>query len=119
MHSTALLLLCALSATHAMQLRAARRGPDEDHLMDELHNNSQYKTPEGKPKNDLEKEFVALDRNSDGKLDVEELMFRQYATGCEPIEAQVRANDYFSCGDMNKDDAISLQEFKDSTKPAW
>jgi len=77
------------------------------------------KPPADKPKNDLEKEFVALDRNGDGKLDVEELMFRQYATGCEPIEAQVRANDYFKCGDLNKDDEISRQEFKDATKPAW
>jgi len=110
--------LCAAPLS-AVQLRSGRRGPDSDHLIDELHNNSQYKTPEGKPKNDLEKEFVALDRNGDGKLEVEELMFRQYATGCEPIEAQVRANDYFRCGDLNKDKVLSLQEFKDATKPAF
>merc|ERR1719265_1657166 len=118
MRCAVLLAICALCAS-AVQLRSSRRGPDGDHLVDELHNNSQYDPPEGKPKDDLEKEFVALDRNGDGKLDVEELMFRQYATGCEPIEAQVRANDYFKCGDLNKDEAISLEEFKDATKPAW
>merc|ERR1719156_502343 len=46
-------------------------------------------------------------------------MFRQYATGCEPIEAQVRANDYMKCGDLNKDGTISLHEFNESAKPAW
>jgi len=123
MYSVALIAFCAFCATplSAVQFRAARRGPDTDHLIDELHNNSQYNTstPQGKPKNDLDKEFVDLDRNGDGVLDAEELMFRQYATGCEPIEAQVRARDYFTCGDLNKDGFIDRKEFKDATKPAW
>merc|ERR1719311_914707 len=60
-----------------------------------------------------------MDLNGNGVLDVEELMFRQYATGCEPAEAQVRAMDYMRCGDLNKDKVISLQEYTDSGKPAW
>lgn len=94
-------------------------GPDNDHLIDELHNNSAYKTPQAKPKDSLEKAFSSLDIDGDGKLNVEELMFRQYATGCEPAEAQVRAMDYMKCGDINKDKYISKQEYGDSSKPAW
>jgi Ca2+-binding EF-hand superfamily protein len=94
-------------------------GPDTDHLIDELHNNSAYKTPGAKPKDSLEKTFSSLDINGDGFLNVEELMFRQYATGCEPAEAQVRGMDYMKCGDLNKDKQISLKEFSDSAKPAW
>jgi len=95
------------------------RGPDKDHLIDELHNNSAYKTPEAKPKDSIEKSFSSLDMDGNGFLDSEELMFRQYATGCEPSEAQMRAIDYMKCGDLNKDNQISLQEYTDSTKPAW
>jgi len=94
-------------------------GPDGDHLIDELHNNSAYKTPEAKPKDSIQKSFTALDTNADGSLDVEELMFHQYATGCEPSEAQVRAMDYMKCGDANKDQKISLQEYTDSAKQDW
>jgi len=60
-----------------------------------------------------------LDRNGDRKLDTEELMFHQYATGCEPMEAQVRGTDYLKCGDTNKDGMIDMQEFNASAKPAW
>jgi len=94
-------------------------GPDTDHLIDELHNNSAYKPKSAKPTNSLEKAFSGLDINADGKLDTEELMFRQYATGCEPAEAQVRAMDYLRCGDANKDNYISKEEYADSAKPAW
>jgi Ca2+-binding EF-hand superfamily protein len=94
-------------------------GPDGDHLIDELHNNSAYKTPEDKPKDSIQKSFTSLDANSDGFLNVEELMFRQYATGCEPAEAQMRAVDYMKCGDTNKDQKISLEEYTASTKAPW
>merc|ERR1740138_654452 len=113
--TSALLLVIYAGLASAIQFR----GTDPDHLVDEMHNVSTPKTPEQKPKNDLEKDFVSLDQNGDHKLDSEELMFRQYETGCEPIEAQVRANDYMKCGDLNKDGMISLQEFNESTKPAW
>jgi len=110
------LLLCLASASAA---RVTFLGPDGDHLIDEMHNNSAYKTPEAKPKDALQKSFTGMDVNGNGVLDVEELMFRQYATGCEPVEAQVRAMDYMRCGDTNKDKVISLQEYTDSAKPAW
>jgi len=116
MSSAALLLLALTSASAA---RVTFLGPDNDHLVDELHNNSDYKTPEAKPKDAVQKGFSTLDVNGNGFLDVEELMFRQYATGCEPIEAQVRAMDYFRCGDLNKDKQISLEEYTASTKPEW
>merc|ERR1719375_349207 len=105
--------------TFASALQQGFLGPDTDHLVDEMHNISTPKTPDHKPKDDLEKDFVSLDQNGDRKLDSEELMFRQYATGCEPIEAQVRANDYLKCGDTNKDGYISLKEFNASAAPAW
>jgi len=114
MFSASLVLLCVASAS-----AVSFRGPDKDHLIDELHNNSAYKTPEAKPKDSVEKSFSSLDINGNGFLDSEELMFRQYATGCEPSEAQMRAIDYMKCGDLNKDNQISLQEYTDSTKPAW
>jgi Ca2+-binding EF-hand superfamily protein len=100
-------------------LLSAQRAPDDDHFVDEMHDNAVPTNPEKKPKNGLEKDFVAMDTNGDGSLDPEELMFRQYATGCEPIEAQVRANDYMRCGDLDKNGAISLKEFNESSKPAW
>jgi len=88
-------------------------------LIDELHNNSAYKNPEAKPKDSIQKSFTALDADGDGYLNVEELMFRQYATGCEPSEAQMRAVDYMKCGDVNKDQKISLQEYTDSANAKW
>jgi len=100
-------------------LLSSRRGPDDDHFVDELHDNAKPKVVENKPKTPMEKDFVAMDTNGDRKLEPEELMFRQYATGCEPIEAQIRAVDYMKCGDLNKDGTISLHEFNESAKPAW
>merc|ERR1719399_2010934 len=58
----------------------------------------------------LTKDFASQDYNGDGHLETSELMFHQYATGCEPIEAQVRAQDYMRCGDTNKDTFIDLKE---------
>jgi hypothetical protein len=114
MQAILFLLLASASASRVTFL-----GPDGDHLIDELHNNSAYKAPADKPKDSIEKGFTAMDINGNGVLDVEELMFRQYATGCEPAEAQVRAMDYMRCGDTNKDKVISKEEFIASTKPAW
>jgi len=119
MASAFLLIVCVGFASAIRQRSFRNASLDPDHLVDEMHNVSTPKTPEHKPKNDLEKDFVALDKNGDRKLEPEELMFRQYATGCEPIEAQVRANDYMKCGDTNKDGYISLKEFNASTQPAW
>lgn len=102
-------------------LLMARRGPDDDHFVDEIHDNA--RVTEGKdymkPGNALEKDFAALDTNGDKELDLSELMFRQYSSGCEPIEAEVRANDYIRCGDTNHDDVVSLQEFNASASPQW
>jgi len=115
--AAALLLVTLVGFASAIQ--QGFLGPDEDNLVDEMHNVSTPKSPELKPKNDLEKDFVSLDQNGDHKLEPEELMFRQYATGCEPLEAQMRANDYMRCGDSDKDGYISMKEFNDSAKPAW
>jgi len=101
-------------------LLSSRRGPDDDHFVDELHDNAVPKDGVStKPQSSIEKDFVSMDTNGDRQLEPEELMFRQYATGCEPIEAQIRANDYMKCGDLNKDGMISLQEFNESGKTAW
>merc|ERR1719456_1270665 len=116
---SALLLVVCVGFASAIEQRASFLALDPDHLVDEMHNVSTPKAPEHKPKNDVEKDFASLDKNGDRKLEPEELMFRQYATGCEPIEAQVRANDYMKCGDTNKDGYISLKEFNASTQPAW
>merc|ERR1719321_2111344 len=87
-------------------LLAARRAPDDDHFVDEIHDNAELpadkKDKYFKPKDDLEKDFASLDSNGDKTLDLSELMWRQYASGCEPIEAEVRAADYMKCGDTNK-----------------
>lgn len=115
----ALLLGAASAARPAKAKVLLSRAPDGDNLVKEFHDNAEYKVPEHKPKTDIEKEFVTLDTNADRKLDEEELMFRQYATGCEPIEAQVRAQDYMRCGDTNKDTFIDLKEFNASAQPAW
>lgn len=89
-------------------------------MVHELHDVAEYKAgANSKPIDALEKDFVAMDRNNDGHLSEEELMFRQYATGCEPQEAQARGVDYFKCGDTNKDGQISLQEFKNSAGPSF
>merc|ERR1719159_1573420 len=115
-----ILSLCVLSVAGArskMMLKALGRGPDDDHLVAEIHDNSEYKNPEHKPKDAIQKDFTALDLNNDQKLNTEELMFRQYATGCEPIEAQIRAADYMRCGDTSKDGSISFNEFNESAKP--
>lgn len=128
MMSSLVVALCCLGAASATApaktkalLAVHRAGaPDDDHLVDELHDNSEYKNATHKPKTGTDKDFVAMDRNGDRKLTVQELMFRQYATGCEPMEAQVRAKDYMSCGDLNKDGVISAEEFNfASTKPDW
>jgi len=108
--------LCFLTAIDAARLR---RAPDDDHLVAEIADNAEYKDPAHKPKTSVEKLFTSLDRNNDRKLDTEELMFHQYATGCEPMEAQVRGADYLRCGDLNKDGMIDMKEFSESTKPAW
>jgi len=119
------LAFCCLSAAgarHSMTLKLLKtlgRGPDDDHLVAEIHDNSDYKNPDYKPKDAIQKDFTALDLNNDQKLNTEELMFRQYATGCEPIEAQIRAADYMRCGDTSKDGVIDMAEFNASTSPAW
>lgn len=112
------LSLCLLGAAGA-RLRTLNQAPDDDHLVAEIHDNSEYKNPDHKPKDTIQKDFTDLDRNNDKKLDTEELMFRQYATGCEPMESQVRAMDYMRCGDTDKDGSISIAEFNASTSPAW
>merc|ERR1719191_1808611 len=116
MLSASLVFLALTTGSDAISLR---RGPDDDHFVDELHDNAVPKVAENKPKTPVEKDFVAMDTNGDRQLEPEELMFRQYATGCEPMEAQVRANDYMRCGDLNKDGMISMQELNASTQPAW
>jgi Ca2+-binding EF-hand superfamily protein len=93
--------------------------------LDEIHdnalapNNTHAKKRYFDPSTALEKDFAAMDKNGDQVLSSEELMFRQYASGCEPSEAAVRGNDYMKCGDANHDDVISLQEFAASAEPAW
>jgi len=124
MMRTILLALAVFSAAAVQKgqpkaLLSTRRAPDDDHFVDELHDNAVQKNPETKPKDAIEKDFASMDTNGDRSLEPEELMFRQYATGCEPIEAQVRANDYMRCGDMDKNGVISFTEFNESTKPAW
>jgi Ca2+-binding EF-hand superfamily protein len=109
------LLAVTLSSAQAVMFLQ----PDDDHFVDELHDNAVPKVAANKPGTALEKDFVDMDTNNDKQLEPEELMFRQYATGCEPIEAQIRATDYMKCGDLNKDGKISLQEFNESAKPAW
>jgi len=97
----------------------AHQPTDKDHFVDELHNNSVY-SKGAKPASDMQKDFVALDLNGDKKLTVQELMYRQFYTGCEPMEAQVRAKDYFTCGDTNKDKFIDQAEFTAAaTTPAF
>jgi len=113
---SAIVFLCLLGAASAATLLSVRRGPDDDHFVDELHDNADYKNATHKPQDNLQKDFVALDLNSDRKLNENELMFHQYATGCEPIEAQVRARDYMRCGDLNKDKWIDLQEYTEAAK---
>lgn len=93
----------------------ARRAPDDDHLLHEAVDHAKH---DEHPKDVLEKDFISLDRNGDKKLDVDELMFRQYATGCEASVAQARGLDYMQCGDKDKNGFISLEEFKASADPA-
>lgn len=93
--------------------------PDTDHLVKELHDNADYKNPSQKPMTSLTKDFATMDYNGDGHLDAPELMFHQFATGCEPMEGQVRAEDYMKCGDLDKNKLISAQEFNASTQPAF
>merc|ERR1719235_843273 len=118
-------VLCFCSALDAARvapkagLLAVNRAPDDDHLVAEIYNNTEYKDPAHKPKNSLEKLFKSMDTNGDHMLNTEELMFHQYATGCEPMEAQVRGVDYMRCGDLDKDGLISPAEFNKSTEPAW
>jgi len=114
----ALVLLCFLVGASAVLLR---RAPDDDHFVDELHDNAVVKngTKYIKPASGLEKDFVQMDSDGDKHLELSELMWRQYTSGCEPIEAEVRAADYMRCGDKDKDDMISFQEFQDSAKPEW
>jgi len=118
----ALLLVGSANAARVspkQALLAVKRAPDDDHLVAEIHNNTEYKDPAHKPKTSLDKLFKTMDVNGDHKLSSEELMFQQYATGCEPMEAQVRATDYLRCGDTDKDGMISMAEFNQSTQPAW
>lgn len=128
MQRSSLVLVCILgvasghAAPKAKALLATRRAgaPDDDHFVDELHDNAQYKNATTKPKTAMDKDFAAMDLNGDKKLSVQELMYRQYVTGCEPMEAQVRARDYMACGDVNKDKVISYEEFTfAATKPNW
>lgn len=119
--------LCFLSASAARVppkvtlklLATLHTGPDDDHLVAEIHDNADYKNPDHKPKDSIQKDFTSLDLNNDQKLNTEELMFRQYATGCEPMEAQMRAADYMRCGDTDHDGYITVAEFNASTSPAW
>jgi len=105
----------ALSASSAIAVRL--RGPDNDHM---VHESIDHAKHEGAPlKDTIDKDFIALDRNHDGKLDQRELMFRQYATGCEASVAQARSLDYLHCGDANKDNVISAEEFKASVEAPW
>lgn len=115
-------LLSAWCVAAAVRLRIAHRDPDSDDFVREVHDNANYTAAvksTKKPESPLEKDFISLDTDHDGYLSEQELMFRQYTTGCEPLEAQVRGRDYMKCGDLNKDGYISLQEFNASTQPAW
>jgi len=76
-------------------------------------------SPHSTPETMLEKEFVALDRDNNKQLSEEEIMYRQYSTGCEPMEAQVRGVDYMRCADKDGNQQLSLQEFEASTGPEW
>merc|ERR1719321_2634657 len=99
-----LILLDASSAVRSapkaksQTLLSVHRQPDTDHLVKELYDNADYKDPAKKPMTSLAKDFAQMDLNGDASLEMEELMFHQFATGCEPIEAQVRAQDYMRCG---------------------
>jgi len=103
----------------AKTLLAVHRQPDTDHLVKELHDNAKYTNASYKPTNAMTKDFVSMDLDGDKQLSAEELMFHQYATGCEPAEAQARGTDYMRCGDLDKNGMISLQEYEESAKPAW
>jgi len=117
--SRALVLLLLLGVASA--LLAGRRGPDNDHFIDEMHDNAVLPKDSKyvKPATDMEKDFVQMDWDGDKHLSLTELMWRQYSSGCEPIEAEVRAADYLRCGDLDSDDLISFEEFGNSAKPAW
>lgn len=112
------IVLLALCAYAAIAVRLRNGNPDDDHFVHESIDHAKHQN-DTKPADKLEKDFIALDRNADGKLDEQELMFRQYATGCQASVAQARSLDYLQCGDTNKDKFISLDEFKASTKEPW
>jgi len=109
----ALCLLTLLGSASATLLR----GP-EDHLIHEAVEHANH-SADAKPETALEKDFIALDRNGDKTLDMDELTFRQYASGCDPMEAQIRAQDYMRCGDANKNGNICVHEFEAAAKPEW
>jgi len=123
------IVLCVLGAAQAakppvaktsFRANATRQPTDKDHFVDEIHDNAEYHNSTRKPVDDGQKDFVAMDRNGNGVLDVQELMYRQFITGCEPFEAQVRAQDYMTCADLNKDRVIDASEFKvGATKPEF
>lgn len=108
-----LVAIALLGAAASVSLR----GPD-DHMVHEAAEHSAHPAVEA-PETAVEKEFVVLDRNGDKVLDAAELTYRQYSSGCDPIEAQIRAQDYMICGDANKDGSISVDEFEASADPAW
>lgn len=65
-----------------------------------------------KPKPDAEATFKKLDKNSDGKLSLEEM------TGKKTGEDADKVKKAFKRLDTNKDGSLSLEEFKARTKKA-
>jgi len=112
-----LFALLALCSSSAIAVRLRNGNPDDDHMVHESIDHARHGGAQ--PKEKIDKDFIALDRNHDGKLDQRELMFRQYATGCQASVAQARSLDYLQCGDKNKDNFISSEEFKASTEEPW
>lgn len=115
----AMLLLVAVASGRV--LRSAEPAPKfkpDDHFVHKTLDAADH-SPHPKPETALEKDFVAMDRNNDKLLSEDEIMYRQYVTGCEPMEAQVRGFDYMRCADLDRNGMISFQEFNASTTDAW
>lgn len=111
----ALVFAAALSSAAALRARGAE---DPDHLVHEAVDHADHgESP--KPTTPHQKDFVSLDVDGSGTLDGQELMHRQFATGCEPSEAQIRANDYMICGDADGNKEINPEEFEAALKEEW
>jgi Ca2+-binding EF-hand superfamily protein len=94
-----------------------QRAPDADHLIHEAVDHADHVPKPGAEPH--KKDFAAMDADGNGQLSADELMYRQFSTGCEASESQIRAVDYMKCGDTDGSNSISPAEFEASMQPGW